>query len=109
MSVRIINADVLDGLRSLADESVHCVVTSPPYWGLRDYGAAGQIGLEPTLQDHIAKLVEVFRDVRRVLRKDGTLWLNYGDAYASGGSKGSGGGDNKGNTGARYSFSVKKH
>lgn len=82
MSVRIINADVMDGLASLDDESVHCVVTSPPYWGLRDYGADGQIGLEPTLQDHLAKLVEVFREVRRVLRKDGTLWLNYGDAYA---------------------------
>lgn len=82
MTVRIINADVMDGLAQLDDESVHCCVTSPPYWGLRDYGAAGQIGLEPTLQEHIAKLVEVFREVRRVLRKDGTLWLNYGDAYA---------------------------
>jgi DNA modification methylase len=85
MSVRIINADVMDGLAQLADESVHCVVTSPPYWGLRDYGAPGQIGLEPTLVEHIATLVEVFREVRRVLRKDGTLWLNYGDAYAGGG------------------------
>jgi DNA modification methylase len=83
MSVRIINADVVDGLGQLADESVHCVVTSPPYWGLRDYGASGQIGLEPTLAEHIAKLVEVFREVRRVLRKDGTLWLNYGDGYNS--------------------------
>ena len=83
MTVRIINADVMDGLAQLADESVHCVVTSPPYWGLRDYGAPGQIGLEPTLAEHIAKLVDVFRDVRRVLRGDGTLWLNYGDAYAN--------------------------
>lgn len=83
MTVRIINADVMDGLRELHDESVHCVVTSPPYWGLRDYGAAGQIGLEPTFAEHLVKLVEVFREVRRVLRKDGTLWLNYGDAYAS--------------------------
>jgi DNA modification methylase len=82
MSVRVINADVMDGLAQLPDESVHCVVTSPPYWGLRDYGAPGQIGLEPTLAEHIAKLVEVFREVRRVLRNDGTLWLNYGDAYA---------------------------
>ena len=83
MSVRIINSDVMEGLAQLPDESVHCVVTSPPYWGLRDYGAAGQIGLEPTLQDHIARLVDVFREVRRVLRSDGTLWLNYGDAYCS--------------------------
>ena len=83
MTVRIINADVMAGLRELADESVHCVVTSPPYWGLRDYGADGQIGLEATWPDHLAKLVEVFRRVRRVLRADGTLWLNYGDAYAN--------------------------
>lgn len=81
MSVRIINADVLDGLRSMPDESVHCTVTSPPYWNLRDYGVEGQLGAEPTLREHIDKLVEIFREVRRVLRSDGTLWLNYGDAY----------------------------
>jgi DNA modification methylase len=83
MSVRIINADVMDGLAQLPDESVHCVVTSPPYWGLRDYGVPGQLGLEPTLGEHIEAMVKVFREVRRVLRKDGTLWLNYGDCYAS--------------------------
>lgn len=82
MTVRIINSDVLDGLRSLPDESVHCVVTSPPYWGLRDYGVAGQIGLEPTHVEFIGRLVDVFREVRRVLRNDGTLWLNMGDSYA---------------------------
>jgi DNA modification methylase len=91
MSVRIINADVMEGLSQLPDESVHCVVTSPPYWGLRDYGVAGQLGLEPTLGEHIEAMTVVFRDVRRVLRKDGTLWLNYGDSYASSGLKGSGG------------------
>jgi len=90
VTVRIINADVMDGLAQLADESVHCVVTSPPYWGLRDYGAEGQIGLEPTLAEHIDKLVQVFREVRRVLRKDGTLWLNYGDGYAGTGKSGGG-------------------
>ena len=141
MTVRIINADVMEGLRQLPDESVHCVVCSPPYWGLRDYGtaiwnggdadcaheltntkrtpwanavpgpngiskntAAGhwkpketggecakcgavkvdyQIGLEPTLGEHIERLVSVFREVRRVLRSDGTLWMNYGDCYAT--------------------------
>lgn len=83
MVVRIINADVMEGLKQLPDESVHCVVTSPPYYGLRDYQAEGQIGLEPTPAEHVAKLVEVFRGVRRVLRKDGTLWLNYGDCYVS--------------------------
>jgi DNA modification methylase len=70
-------------LRTLPDDSVHCVVTSPPYWGLRDYGVAGQLGMEATYQEHIAVMVDVFREVRRVLRSDGTLWLNYGDTYAS--------------------------
>lgn len=83
MAVRIINADVMEGLRQLASDSVHCVVTSPPYWGLRDYGMPGQLGLEQTLGEHIEKMVAVFREVRRVLRKDGTLWLNYGDCYAT--------------------------
>jgi len=83
MTVQIINADVMDGLRQLPDDSVHCVVTSPPYWGLRDYGVDGQIGLEPTMGEHIDRMVEVFREVRRVLRPDGTLWLNYGDCYAT--------------------------
>lgn len=75
----------MEGLRQLADESVHCVVTSPPYWGLRDYGIPGQIGLEPTPQAFVERLVEVFREVKRVMRADGTLWLNLGDTYTSGG------------------------
>lgn len=83
MTIRIINADVMDGLRQLEDESVHCVVTSPPYWGLRDYGVDGQIGLEATPEAFVAKMVDVFREVRRVLRKDGTCWVNLGDSYAS--------------------------
>lgn len=82
MSVKVIHADVLAGLGQLTDGSVHCVVTSPPYWNLRDYGYEGQIGLEPTMESHILRMVQVFRDVRRVLRDDGTLWLNYGDMYA---------------------------
>lgn len=137
--VRILIGDVRERLRELPDESVHCVVTSPPYWGLRDYGTATwvggqadcdhrsptmregrnedrarlagsaatnhdqlinmakagvcgkcgarrvdlQLGLEPTVADHIEAMVGVFREVRRVLRKDGTLWLNYGDCYAT--------------------------
>lgn len=145
MTIRIINADVLAGLAMLSDESVHCCVTSPPYWGLRDYetatwvggdamcdhiastlrtgggladlggryrggghkagatspiqfadvcGKCGarridqQIGLEPSPDDYIAKLVAVFRELRRVLRRDGTLWLNLGDSYASRGGAG---------------------
>ena len=67
----------------LRDESVQCVVTSPPYWGLRDYGTLGQLGLEPTPEEYVANMVEVFREVRRVLRPGGTLWLNLGDSYAA--------------------------
>jgi DNA modification methylase len=78
MKHTILNGDVLDGLRSLPDACVQCVVTSPPYWGLRDYGVPGQIGLEPTPEEHVTKIIEVFREVRRVLRDDGTVWLNYG-------------------------------
>jgi DNA modification methylase len=88
--VAVYNADVLDALRAMPDESVHCCVTSPPYWGLRDYGHEGQIGLEKTPQEFVAKMVEVFRDVRRVLKKDGVCWVNLGDSYAAG-AKGSGG------------------
>ncbi len=83
MSVTIRIGDCRELLRAMSDESVHCVVTSPPYWGLRDYGVAGQIGMERSLGEHIEVLVEVFREVRRVLRKDGTCWLNYGDCYAT--------------------------
>jgi len=82
----IAHGDALACLRELPDESVHCCVTSPPYWGLRDYGVAGQLGLEKTPEEYVAKMVEVFREVRRVLRNDGTLWLNLGDSYASSGS-----------------------
>ena len=67
---------------SLADESVHCCVTSPPYWNLRDYGISGQLGLESTPEEYVANMVAVFREVKRVLRADGTCWLNLGDSYA---------------------------
>jgi len=81
MSVLLVRSDA----RSipLADKSVHCCVTSPPYWGLRDYGTAEQLGLEDTPEAYVANMVEVFREVRRVLRDDGSLWLNLGDSYAS--------------------------
>jgi DNA modification methylase len=75
--------DVLAKLAELPEESVHCVVTSPPYYGLRDYGVEGQIGLERDPQQYVSTLVNVFREVRRVLRKDGTLWVNIGDTYAA--------------------------
>lgn len=83
--------DCLEILRTMPDASVHTCVTSPPYFGLRDYGVDGQIGLEPTPDEYVARMVEVFREVRRVLRDDGTLWLNLGDSYAHP-TKGTGGG-----------------
>jgi len=86
----VIVADVMDGLATLAAGSVQCCVTSPPYWGLRDYGVAGQIGLEPAPEAYIERMVAVFREVWRVLRDDGTLWLNLGDGYVGGGRGGGG-------------------
>ena len=79
--------DSLQVLYALPDELVQCCVTSPPYWGLRDYGVAGQLGLEKTPEEYVAKLVEIFREVRRVLEPDGVLWLNLGDSYATGAGK----------------------
>lgn len=79
----ILIGDVREQLKQLADQSVNCVVTSPPYWGLRDYGNDGQIGLEQTPEQYIEQMVLVFREVWRVLKNDGTLWLNLGDSYAS--------------------------
>ena len=87
-SFRIITGSALEVLRTFASDSVQCVITSPPYWGLRDYGVEGQIGLEDTPQEFIAKLTEVFDEVLRVLRPDGTLWLNMGDSYARTGGTG---------------------
>lgn len=81
MTVRILIGDCRERLRELPDASVNCCVTSPPYFGLRDYGVEGQMGLEPTPDEFVAGMVEVFREVRRVLRDDGTLWLNIGDSY----------------------------
>ena len=83
-SWEIIPGDCIESMRLyLDDASVNMCVTSPPYFGLRDYGVAGQIGLEQTPDEYVAKLVAVFREVRRVLRDDGTLWLNLGDSYAA--------------------------
>ena len=88
--IDIYHGNCLQVLKELPTESVHCVVTSPPYWGLRDYGTDGQLGLEETPEQHVAKMLEVFSEVRRVLRTDGTLWLNYGDTYAVGSANPSG-------------------
>jgi DNA modification methylase len=87
-NVVIHQGDALEVLQTLPEQSVQCCVTSPPYWCLRDYGVAGQLGSEPTPEEYVAKMVEVFREVRRVLRDDGTLWLNLGDTYIGGGRGG---------------------
>ena len=83
--IKVLYGDALEQLRALPDASVHCCVTSPPYYALRDYGVPGQIGLEPTPEKYIERLVEVFREVKRILRDDGTLWLNIADTYAGSG------------------------
>lgn len=83
----VLVGDALSRLRDLPDNHFHCCVTSPPYWGLRDYGVEGQAGLEKSPEEYVAKMVDIFPEVRRVLRDDGTLWLNLGDCYATGGGK----------------------
>jgi DNA modification methylase len=95
---KILTGDCRVLLRDLPAESINCVVTSPPYWNLRDYkiepllwedGWRGVHGLEPTIELYVRHSIEIFREIRRVLRSDGTLWLNLGDSYASGGRGGS--------------------
>ena len=86
---KIYQGDCIEVLKTFPDNSIHCCVTSPPYYGLRDYGNDGQIGLEETPEAFVQKLVEVFREVKRVLKDDGTVWLNLGDSYWGGGWKGS--------------------
>lgn len=99
--VTIYNKDSRD-LSEIPDESIQCVVTSPPYWGLRDYGVPRQLGLEPTPEEYVEQILKIFKEVWRVLRKEGTLWLNIGDGYYG---SGQGFGDtkatNKNHTGSR--------
>lgn len=83
MMATILVGDVRERLAELPNQSVQCVVTSPPYWGLRDYGNGGQIGLEQTPEEYVDEMVKVFAEVKRVLKDDGVLWLNLGDSYAS--------------------------
>jgi len=88
VSVTILQGDCIEMMRTMEAQSVNCCVTSPPYFGLRDYGCDGQLGLEATPEEYVAKMVAVFQGVRRVLRDDGTLWLNLGDSYAANGISG---------------------
>jgi len=98
----LITGCAIDSLKTLQSESVHCCVTSPPYYQMRDYHVDGQIGLEKTPEQYIEKLVEVFSEVKRVLRKDGTLWLNIGDSYSNAG------GNNRGANVSSASFVEKE-
>ena len=75
--------DCIEVMRKFPGESINCCITSPPYWGLRDYGHEEQLGLEKTPEEYVTKIVEVFREVKRVLKNDGTLWLNLGDTYSN--------------------------
>ncbi len=94
MPNNILQGDVIEKLKEIETGTVQCVVTSPPYWGLRDYGTDGQLGLEETPELYVENMVEVFQKVKRVLKDDGTVWLNLGDSYN--GSGGAGGDYNKG-------------
>ena len=85
---KILQGDCAEVLKILPSNSINCCVTSPPYYGLRDYGCDGQIGLEETPDEYIDKMVDVFREIKRVLKDDGTLWLNIGDSYWGSGSRG---------------------
>jgi len=87
MTTKILKGNNLDTLKTLDDQSINTVVTSPPYWGLRDYGVDNQLGLEKTPKEYVNNLVDVFREVKRALRDDGTVWLNLGDSYSSGGRR----------------------
>jgi DNA modification methylase len=104
--IKIFVGDCRDVLKTLPENSVHCCVTSPPYYGLRNYGVDGQLGLEETPDEYVANLVEVFRDVRRVLRGDGCAWVNLGDSYAGqGGYRDYGSYDN--GTGRQYNSGMR--
>ena len=83
LMIEILQGNCLDRLKDLEDQSVNTCITSPPYWGLRDYGEGEQLGLEDTPEEYVENLVNVFREVKRVLRDDGTVWLNLGDSYSS--------------------------
>ncbi len=84
MTVKILKGDCRKVIRKIADTSIDCVITSPPYWGLRNYEAAGQLGMEATPEEYVENLRRLFREIHRILKEDGTVWLNLGDCYAGG-------------------------
>ncbi len=85
--ITIINGDIRNIIKNVPSDSVQCVITSPPYWGVRDYGVKNQIGAEPELDEYISTLVAIFSEVKRILKPDGVFWLNIGNTYTSGGRK----------------------
>jgi len=87
--VNLYNGNCLDIMPNIPNESIDCCITSPPYWGLRDYGVEGQLGLEPTFELYIEHLIQIFNEVKRVLKKEGTCWVVLGDSYAGAGGMGS--------------------
>jgi DNA modification methylase len=89
---KLLQGNCIDVVKSLEADSINCVITSPPYWGLRDYKVDGQFGLEPTPDLYVQHLIELFREIKRVLKDDGTVWLNLGDSYAGNCSRASNGG-----------------
>ena len=86
---QIIQGDTLEVLKTFSDECVDCVITSPPYYSLRDYGVEGQLGLEKTLDEYLSKMLAITAELKRVLKKTGTLWWNHGDSYGTGSGAGS--------------------
>jgi DNA modification methylase len=89
LNIEILQGDCIESLKKLEDQSINTCITSPPYWGLRDYGKSDQLGLEETPEEFVENLVNVFKEVKRVLRDDGTVWLNLGDSYAGNNSRAS--------------------
>lgn len=85
--ITLTHGDIRDIIKLVPTESVQCIITSPPYWGVRDYGVEGQIGAEPNLEDYISTLVSIFSEAQRILKPDGVFWLNIGNTYTSGGRK----------------------
>ena len=85
--ITIVHGDVRQIIKNIPTESVQCIITSPPYWGVRDYGIQNQIGAEPVLNDYIATLVGIFAEAKRILKPDGLFWLNIANTYTSGGRK----------------------
>ena len=83
MTIKILQGNCIEKIKEIKDNSIDCVITSPPYWGLRNYNVDGQLGLESTYQEHIQNIIKLFRIIKPKLKDSATIWLNYGDSYAA--------------------------